>query len=503
MDSHHYISSKILSLSEINKFLLEQTPLKLSEEATKKIIDCRQYLDSILKQSDKPFYGINTGFGSLYNVKISNENLTKLQENLVMSHACGTGEEVPKQVVKLMLLLKIQSLSYGHSGVQLQTVERLIDFYNHDILPVVYTQGSLGASGDLAPLAHLALPLIGKGNVYFKDELVSSETVLKQFNWQPIQLQSKEGLALLNGTQFMSAYGVFILIKAYKLSYLADLIGSISLDAYDGRIEPFKELVHLVRPHNGQLKTAERFRKFLEDSELINQAKAHVQDPYSFRCIPQVHGATKDTLDFVHKTFKTEINSVTDNPNIFSKDDEIISGGNFHGQPLALAFDYLKIAMAELGNISERRTFQLVSGLRGLTPFLVDNPGLNSGFMIPQYTAASIVSANKQLASPASIDSIVSSNGQEDHVSMGANAATQAYRLINNLERILAIELLNASQALAFRAPLKSSEFIEVFLQSYKTEVPFIKEDKVLHDDIEASIQFLQTMSIDNEELFS
>ena len=425
-----------------------------------------------------------------------------MQENLVMSHACGTGDLVPKEIVKLMLLFKIQSLSYGHSGIQLETVQRLVDFYNNDILPVVYTQGSLGASGDLAPLAHMSLPLIGKGKVFYKDEIIESEAVLKTFDWRPIKLQSKEGLALLNGTQFMSAYGVYLLLKSYKLSYLADLIGSVSLDAFDGRIEPFNELVHLVRPHNGQLKTAERVREFLEGSELISQQKKHIQDPYSFRCIPQVHGATKDTLAFVEKTFKTEINSVTDNPNIFAKDDRMISGGNFHGQPLALALDYLKIAMAELGNIAERRIFKLVSGLRGLPVFLVDNPGLNSGFMIPQYTAASIVSANKQLATPASVDSIVSSNGQEDHVSMGANAATQAFSLINNVERILAIELFNASQALGFRTPQKSSDFIESFLKTYRKEVPFIKEDEILHDDIEESILFIQNLQIDNNELF-
>ena len=501
MNSTHYISSEVLELSTIQDIITQQKTLQLSDEAKERIINCRIYLDDKLKGEDKPIYGINTGFGSLYNVKISKENLTKLQENLVMSHACGTGDEVPKEIVKLMLLLKIQSLNYGHSGSQLETVERLVDFYNNDILPVIYTQGSLGASGDLAPLAHLALPLIGKGKVNYRGQVISSENLLKEFNWEPIQLKSKEGLALLNGTQFMSAYGVFLLLKSFKLSYLADLIGSVSIDAFDGRIEPFNELVHLVRPHNGQLKTAARVREFLNGSELISQEKQHVQDPYSFRCIPQVHGATKDTLSFVLKTFKTEINSVTDNPNIFSKDDEIISGGNFHGQPLALALDYLKIAMAELGNISERRVFQLVSGLRGLPAFLVNNPGLNSGFMIPQYTAASIVSANKQLATPASVDSIVSSNGQEDHVSMGANAATQAYILVNNVERILAIELFNASQALYFRTPLKSSEFIEMFLQSYRVEVPFIKEDEVLHDAIEASIQFIRNLGIDNEEL--
>lgn len=502
MENYHHISSKELSIESISNILSENKLLALSQEATEKILACRNYLDNKLKNQDKPIYGINTGFGSLYNIKISKENLTKLQENLVMSHACGTGKTVPEEIVKIMLLLKIQSLSYGHSGVQLETVQRLMDFYNHDILPVVYTQGSLGASGDLAPLAHLSLPLLGKGEVYFEGEVCDAVSVLNKFGWQPIKLLSKEGLALLNGTQFMSAYGTYLLIKSFKLSYLADLIGSISLEAFDGRVEPFNELVHLVRPHNGQIKTAERVREFLEGSELISQEKEHVQDPYSFRCIPQVHGATKDTLDFVRKTFTTEINAVTDNPNIFSAEDEIISGGNFHGQPLALALDYLKIAMAELGNISERRIFQLVSGLRGLPTFLVDNPGLNSGFMIPQYTAASIVSANKQLASPASVDSIVSSNGQEDHVSMGANAATQSYDLINNVERVLSIELFNAAQALSFRRPLKSSEFIESFLSIFKIDVDFVSNDRELYLDIDKSIKFIQDLNIDVSELY-
>jgi len=502
MNPYHIISSKVLDLTTIKGIVSEQKKLQLSEEAIVKINKCRAYLDNKLKGQNKPIYGINTGFGALYNVKISKENLTILQENLVMSHACGTGDRVPNDIVKLMLLFKIQSLSYGHSGIQLKTIERLIDFYNNDVLPIVYTQGSLGASGDLAPLAHLSLPLIGKGNVVFKGKELPVSEVQHLFGWQPISLQSKEGLALLNGTQFMSAYGIYLILKSHKLSYLADLVGSMSLDAFDGRIEPFNELVHLVRPHNGQLETAKRIREFLDGSELISQPKKHVQDPYSFRCMPQVHGATKDTITFATKTFMTEINSVTDNPNIFIEEDKIISGGNFHGQPLALAFDYLKIAMAELGNISERRTFQLVSGLRGLPVFLVNNPGLNSGFMIPQYTAASIVSANKQLATPASVDSIVSSNGQEDHVSMGANAATQAYMLVNNVERILAIELFNASQALFFRAPLKSSEFIESILKIYREDISFVTDDRVLHDDINNSIDFIQSLDIDSEELF-
>ncbi|MCD2260062.1 histidine ammonia-lyase [Psychroserpens luteolus] len=502
MNTTHFISSEILELSTISDIIFLNKKIELSKEAIDRIENCRNYLDEKIKNQDQPIYGINTGFGSLCDVKISKDKLTQLQENLVMSHACGVGEEVPGEVVKLMLLLKVQSLSYGHSGVQLKTVQRLIDFYNNDILPVVYTQGSLGASGDLAPLAHLALPLIAKGEVVYKGKICASQDIMAQFNWQPIQLKSKEGLALLNGTQFMSAYGIHLLIKSYKLSYFADLVGSISLEAFDGRSEPFNELVHLVRPHNGQIKTAKRVRAFLEGSDLIQQKKEHVQDPYSFRCIPQVHGATKDTLDFVHKVFKTEINAVTDNPNIFVGEDEIISGGNFHGQPLALALDYLKIAMAELGNISERRIYQLVSGLRGLPTFLVDNPGLNSGFMIPQYTAASIVSANKQLASPASVDSIVSSNGQEDHVSMGANAATQCFKIVYNIERILSIELLNASQAIHFRSPLKSSAFIESFLESYRAEVQFVKEDLVFYKLIEKTIHFIDEFYIENELLF-
>lgn len=497
MDHYHYISSDLLSLDTINQILIENKSLALSEEAKVNIQKCRDYLDKKMQSQTDPIYGINTGFGSLCNVKISNENLSQLQENLVKSHACGTGEEVPNSIVKLMLLLKIQSLSYGNSGVQLETVERLIDFYNQDILPVIYTQGSLGASGDLAPLAHLSLPLLGEGEVYFEGKKVHSKEILAHFNWKPIVLQSKEGLALLNGTQFMSAYGVHILLKAYKLSYLADLIGTISLEGFDGRIEPFNELIHLVRPHKGQIETAQRITEFLEGSQIIKQYKSHVQDPYAFRCMPQVHGASKDVFDYAKRIFKTEINSVTDNPNIFVGEDVIVSGGNFHGQPLALAFDFLGIALAELGSISERRTYQLISGLRGLPAFLVDNPGLNSGFMIPQYTAASIVSQNKQLATPASIDSIVSSNGQEDHVSMGANAATKCFKIIENVERIFAIELMNASQAIEFRRPLKSSAFIEQFIASYRTEVPFVKEDRILHYDIENSITFLKSFVIE------
>ena len=491
MAATHVIDSNPLDLSIIQDILIHGKKLSLSENAKERIKKCRAYLDDKMSSVVKPIYGINTGFGALYNVEIKGENLQKLQENLVMSHACGTGDEVPDEIIKLMLLLKIQSLSYGHSGVQLATVNRLIDFYNNNIFPVVYEQGSLGASGDLSPLAHLALPLIGLGEVKFNDQRISGKEVLDRFDWLKINLQSKEGLALLNGTQFMTAYGIYNLLKAHKISYLSDLIGTISLEAFDGRIEPFNELVHLVRPHNGQINTAKRVREFLEGSHLIKQEKIHVQDPYSFRCIPQVHGASKDTIKFVTKTFLTEINSVTDNPNIFVEEDQIISGGNFHGQPLALAFDFLTIAMAELGNISERRIYQLVSGHRHLPPFLVSNPGLNSGFMIPQYTAASIVSQNKQYATPSSVDSIESSNGQEDHVSMGANAATKLYRVIQNCQTILGIELMHAAQGLDFRRPLKSSNHIEKIHNAFRAEVPFLSEDRYLSIDMKAARNFV------------
>ncbi|MEN8766765.1 MAG: histidine ammonia-lyase [Polaribacter sp.] len=501
MRTIHYIDSQPLDLEKIQEIISSDARLALSDVAIQKIEKCRFYLDQKMKSISKPIYGINTGFGALYNVKIAGNNLQKLQENLVMSHACGTGEEVAQEIVKMMLLFKIQSLSFGHSGVQLITVNRLIDFYNNAIFPVVYSQGSLGASGDLSPLAHMSLPLIGLGEVWYKNEKITGEKVLEIFAWDKINLQSKEGLALLNGTQFMSAFGIYCLLQSHKLSYLADLIGTLSLEGFDGRIEPFNELIHYARPHNGQLKTASRIKDFLEGSALISQEKKHVQDPYSFRCMPQVHGATKDTLRFVTKTFLTEVNSVTDNPNIFVDEDAIISGGNFHGQPLALGLDFLAIAIAELGNISERRTYQLVSGHRHLPPFLVANPGLNSGFMIPQYTAASIVSQNKQFATPASIDSIESSNGQEDHVSMGANAATKCKKIVDNLQTILAIELFTASQALSFGNG-KSSPFLESMVGLFRQEVSIVQEDRVLHNDIVNASKFIASFEIDSNELF-
>lgn len=489
----HQISAEHLSLERVRQIIEEGYCLALSEDARSRIIHCREYLDRKMATQEAPIYGITTGFGSLCNISVGADELGCLQKNLVMSHACGTGERVDNEVVKLMLLLKVQSLSYGNSGVQLATVERLIDFFNNDILPVVYQQGSLGASGDLAPLAHLSLPLLGLGEVEYQGEVVPSADILAAKGWSPIELHSKEGLALLNGTQFMSAYGVWSILKAKDLSEWADRIAALSLDAFDGRIEPFCDEVHIIRGHRGQLTTARRMRELLDGSELISRHKAHVQDPYSFRCVPQVHGASKDTIEYVAGVLETEINSVTDNPTIFPDEDMVVSAGNFHGQPIALAMDFLAIAVAELGNISERRTYRLISGKRELPNFLVANPGLNSGFMIPQYTAASIVSQSKGLCMPASVDSIPSSQGQEDHVSMGSNAATKLYRVVLNTERVLAIELMNAAQALEFRRPARTSAFLECLVEKYRAVVPFVDNDTVMYPHIESSIQFLRS----------
>ena len=488
----HTISNRHLTIEKVNEIVSKGLKLELSKESEAAIVKCRKFLDSKMEDIGRPVYGVTTGFGSLCNITIPAEDLSQLQHNLVMSHACGTGETVRPEIVKLMLLLKVQSLSYGYSGVQLVTVQRLMDMFNNDILPVVYQQGSLGASGDLAPLAHLCLPLIGMGEVYYKGSVRPSAEVWAELGWEPIKLQSKEGLALLNGTQFMSANAVWSLIQAERLSDWADKIGAMSLEAYDGRIEPFYPHVHEVRPHKGQIETAARFRELLEGSEIIKQPKVHVQDPYSFRCIPQVHGASKDTIRYVKSVIETEINSATDNPTVFPDEDLIISAGNFHGQPIAIPMDMLTIALSELSNISERRIYKLISGQRGLPNFLVAKPGLTSGFMIPQYTAASIVSQSKGLCMPASADSIPSSQGQEDHVSMGANAATKLVRVVENTERVLAIELFNAAQALEFRRPLKSSWEIEKIFAHYRKVVPFIDDDRYMHPLIETSIDFLR-----------
>lgn len=493
MQKIYPISPSPLSFEIIETIITEGYHLELSDESIERIQSCKKYLDDKVAKQNGPVYGVNTGFGALHNISISKDDLSKLQENLVKSHACGIGREVPRDVVKLMLMLKIHALSLGKSGVQLVTVQRLIEFFNKGIYPIVFEQGSLGASGDLAPLAHLFLPLIGDGDVHYKGEKRPAIEVLKENGWEPIKLEAKEGLALLNGTQFMSSHAVYTLLKAFRLSKYADIIAATSLDAFDGRIEPYFPQLHTIRPHKGQIETARNIKAILEGSELITRPKKHVQDPYSFRCVPQVHGAIKDAINYVAGVVLTEINSVTDNPIVFPEDDMIVSGGNFHGEPLALAMDFLSIAMSEIGSISERRTYRLISGERGLPEFLVASPGLNSGFMIPQYSAASIVSLNKQMATPSSVDSIPSSNEQEDHVSMGGNAATKALKIADNVERVLAIELFNASQAMDFRRPAKTSDFLEGFLAQYREFVSFVEEDKIMYKEIEKSIEFLQT----------
>lgn len=488
----HIISAEHLSIERVGEIIEKGYKLELGDDARQRIQRCRAYLDKKIAENKAPIYGVTTGFGSLCNVSVSAEELEQLQVNLMMSHACGVGDRVPNEIVKIMLLLKIQSLSYGFSGCKLDTVERLIDFFNNDIYPVVYMQGSLGASGDLVPLAHLSLPLVGLGEVEFEGEVMTGAAVLEKKGWKPIHLASKEGLALLNGTQNMSSFAVWGLLQAIKLSDWADKIAVMSLDAYEGRPEPFTPAVHAVRPHKGQIDTAARIKQLLEGSELIKQPKTYVQDPYSFRCVPQVHGAAKDTINYVKSVIDTEINSATDNPTVCPDEDLVISAGNFHGEPIALPIDFLAIALNELANISERRIYKLVSGTRGLPSFLVANPGLNSGFMITQYTAASIVSLNKSLCSPASVDSIPSCQGQEDHVSMGANAAIKLYKVALNTERVLAIELFNAAQALDFRRPLKSSPAIEEIHAAYRKAVPFISEDEMMYPHIETSVQFLR-----------
>jgi len=483
-------ANALLSIEDLEGLLKGEFQLQITDADALRIDAAVDYLRSKVSDSN-PVYGVNTGFGSLHSTRIKGDDLGALQVNLIRSHACGAGRLVHPEVIRLMLALKAQNMRYGNSGVQRATVQRLLDHLEADVLPVIYEQGSLGASGDLAPLAHLSLPLLGEGMVYYKGETREAADVMAELGWSSLQLGMKEGLALLNGTQFMSAHGVYALIHAQRLLWFADLIGALSLDAIGGLLEPFDALVQQVRPHPGQIACAKRVRDFLKGSTLMAQPKQHVQDPYSFRCMPQVHGATADAITYAKQVVECEINSVSDNPLIFPDEDRIISAGNFHGQPLAITFDFLAIALAELANISERRTFQLVSGRNGLPDYLVNSPGLNSGFMIPQYTAAGIVSQNKQLCTPASVDSIVSSNGQEDHVSMGANAATKLLQVVDNVYQVLAIELFTAAQALDFRRPMKSSPVVEHWMESFRAVVPFLPADAQMQPHMQAAKRFL------------
>jgi histidine ammonia-lyase len=488
----HPIGTVGLELDELHHILSSGATVVLGDDALAAIKRSHGYLHQRLKQSDAPIYGVNTGFGSLADTPVPKDKLAQLQRNLVMSHACGTGKPVSAEVVRAMLVLKVQNMAFGHSAVAPATVQRLIDMYNADMLPVVYERGSLGASGDLAPLAHLALPLLGLGEVVLRGKTMASVKALKQLGWEPVTLGPKEGLALLNGTQFMCAYAALLTTKAERLAHLADVVAALSLEAFDGRTEPFHPSVHAVRPHPGQAAVAAHMRTLLKGSAIARQHKKHVQDPYSFRCVPQVHGASRDAIAYVRRVVERELESVTDNPTVFDDEDLIVSAGNFHGQPLALALDFLAIAVAELGSISERRTYKLLGGQRGLPAFLVAHPGLNSGFMIPQYAAASLVSANKQRCMPNSVDTIDSSNGQEDHVSMGAAAALKTWAVAEDVERILSIELFNAAQALEFRRPLKSSKPLEALHADFRKRVPFVEEDVVMHDLMEQALAFVR-----------
>lgn len=468
--------------------------ISLGEKAVASIQGCRLFLEDKLTSSDQNYYGINTGFGSLYNIPISDVAIEALQSNLIQSHACGLGPSVDEELCRLTLILKIINLSWGHSGVRVKLVQRLCEMHNRGIIPVMFTFGSLGASGDLAPLAHLSLPLIGKGEVYYHGERIPAADALKKENLEPIVLKSKEGLALINGTQFTTALTTWSLMEAESIWEKANLCCAASLDGFDCSDSPFDARIQQVRKQPGQLKAAEQIRDWLQGSELISQPKTHVQDPYAFRCAPQVHGASYQVIDHARQIITNEINSVTDNPILFPDSDVIISGGNFHAQPIALIADYLAIALAEIGSISERRIYQLVSGGRGLPDYLVEDAGLHSGFMIAQYSAASVVNRNKILCTPASVDSIISSKGQEDHVSMGANAASKLTEIVENVWDILSIEWLVAMQVLDLRKPLKSSERINALFMDFREKVTFLTEDRVLHHDFKASKHFLRGM---------
>ncbi|TAF32885.1 MAG: histidine ammonia-lyase [Cytophagales bacterium] len=489
------IQNEPLSLYQLDEILSKH--LELSASTRQAVQRSRSFLDAkFADRESAPVYGINTGFGSLCDKVISNQDLALLQKNLVRSHACGFGAVVSPQITRLMLFLKIRSLAYGYSGVSTATIDRLLFYFNQNILPVVYEQGSLGASGDLAPLAHLSLPLIGEGEVILEGQRMAAVQMLQKLGLAPLELQSKEGLALLNGTQFMCAYSLWAWQESQKIMAWADCLAALSLDAFGGKLEPFDERLHLIRPHKGQIDAAKAVRDWLKSSAIQAQNKPQVQDPYSFRCVPQVHGASRDALSFCEQVFTTELNAVTDNPNVFAEDQAILSGGNFHGQPLALSLDFMALALSEIGSISERRTFQLISGSRSLPAFLIAEPGLNSGLMIPQYAAAAMASQNKQLCTPASADSIVSSNGQEDHVSMGANAATKLQKVVQNVQNILAVELLTAAQAMSFRRPLKTSPVLEDLLSAYTALVPPIQSDRLLYDDLQKTCAFMQSYKL-------
>ena len=454
----------------------------------------RKIVDAAIEDG-KTYYGINSGFGALAQKRISKDDLETLQRNLILSHAVGVGAPVPKTVSSLMLQMKIHSLGQGYSGISSDTFHQLLKFDEHKLVPVVPSKGSVGASGDLAPLAHLSLPLIGQGEFWSKNDRspIPAGVALAENGIEPIVLHPKDGLALINGTQFMAAYGAFVLHRTHRLVKLADILSAMSLEALQGSLKPFDKRIHDIRPHRGQVQVAENIRQLLEGSEILESHRdcGKVQDPYSLRCIPQVHGACRDALDYARKTVEIEINSVTDNPLVFD-DGDILSGGNFHGEPLAISLDTAAIALSEIAGISERRTFLLLEGEDGLPKLLMQNTGINSGFMIPQYTAAALVSENKVLSHPASVDSIPTCLGQEDHVSMGSISAVKLYQVLENVEHVLAVELITATQALDYRLPLKPGRGVYQAHEFIRSKIPHRESDGMFHDDLNLSVTILR-----------
>ena len=493
---HHHISAEHLSLARIREILERHLPLALSDDARARIVRCREYLDRKMENPERPVYGITTGFGSLCDISVGYDELAQLQKNLVMSHACGTGERVPSEVVKLILLLKIQSLSYGHSGVQLATVERLIDFFNNDVLPVVYQQGSLGASGDLAPLAHMSLPLLGLGEVEYKGAVRPAAGVLAELGWQPIELQSKEGLALLNGTQASTAFALRGLFEAEDLFASAVVCGALTTEAVLGSRRPFDARIHEVRGQRGQIDAAAMYRHVLTDTSDIADSHHNcekVQDPYSLRCQPQVMGACLTQLRQAAEVLLVEANAVSDNPLVFAQENEVVSGGNFHAEPVAMAADNIALAIAEIGALSERRiALMMDKHMSQLPPFLVRNGGVNSGFMIAQVTAAALASENKALSHPHSVDSLPTSANQEDHVSMAPAAGRRLWEMASNTRGVLAVEWLAACQGIDLREGLKSSPLLEQARHTLREHVTHYDEDRFFAPDIDKAIQLLE-----------
>ncbi|KZN61928.1 histidine ammonia-lyase [Pseudoalteromonas luteoviolacea CPMOR-1] len=484
-----------LNLDIVNGIADGSIKAELCQEALDKINKSRQRVDK-MAASDKAVYGINTGFGPLCDTQVSPEETKLLQKNLLITHAVGVGNPIAKPISKLMLITKVHALSQGFSGIRLEVVERMLKFIELDIIPVVPEQGSVGASGDLAPLSHLFLPLLGEGEFWVGDEIQPAAKVLTDNNLEAMDLDSKEGLALINGTQFILSHAITGLTKMRYLLDLADVAGAMSIEGMQGSEQPFREELHAIRAFEGNIAVAKRMRRLFKDSQNMadHEECDRVQDPYSLRCIPQVHGASRNAFNHLKELAETEMNSVTDNPIVISE-EEAISGGSFHGQPLAMVLDYASIAAAELGNISDRRCYLLLEGLHGLPRLLTTSGGLNSGMMIPQYTTAALVTENKSLCFPPSADSVPTSMGQEDHVSMGSISGRKFNQILGNLEKIFAIELMYAAQAVDFRRPNTCSDIIEQNHALIRTKVAKLEEDRLLKPDIDAMVEFVKSQA--------